>query len=153
MYLRWFVNEADSLLTIELDDLQPSTLYTVTFSTELLLGGTNILQQWSWRFTTGTVREFPVPNAMDRPVFTMTDHFPPSLTYDITWDEVPGASSYELQEETSEVFDGGGTTYTTSDTFYTINKSGSNQYYYRVRAFDGSTFSDWSRIFYIQPSE
>ncbi len=142
MHLRWFVDEADTALTIELDDLASSTEYTVVFTTDLLLGGENIPQEWSWEFTTGTDREFSVPNSMDRPEFTMTDHFPTSLSYTISWDSVDGADSYELQETTSEIFTYVNQTWTPTDTSIVINQTYSNQYYYRVRAFNGTDYSE-----------
>jgi sugar lactone lactonase YvrE len=154
MYLRRFADQADSLLTIELHDMLPNTVYTVTFTTDLKLGNVPITKPWMWQFVTGFEREFDLPNSMPRPSFTMTNRYPP-LTYDVTWNAIAGAVSYELQEMSSEVFADEPTIYTSSDPSVTIIRSGSNwyRYYYRVRAFDGYTYSDWSRIAFLEPSD
>ena len=151
-YLRYFVNEANTMLTIELDSLDANTEYTVTFNTLLELGGTALSEDWSWSFTTGTEREFDVPVLIGRPEFSMTEHFPSSLTYDFSWTPITGAVEYELQETVSEIFASGGSTVIVDGTTFTMTKDYSNQFYYRVRGHNGSGgYSEWSQIYHIEP--
>ncbi|MBN2656408.1 MAG: InlB B-repeat-containing protein [Spirochaetales bacterium] len=155
-YLRWFTADAGagSELTIELDDLDPSTQYTVIFSTDLEMGGQPLDEEWSWTFTTGTEKEFPEPITLGRPEFLMSNHFPPSLTYEVTWSVVTGATEYELQVGRGEAFAGGyDDSFTiTGGTTKQITAERTNEYYVRVRAHDGSgNYSEWSRIYFIYP--
>lgn len=150
IYMRYFLNGADAL-SIEFDDFEPNTTYTLTFSTDLIINGNNISEPWEHTFTTGEVREYPIPT-LDRPTITNTEHFPTSADNILTWDSIDGAVEYEVSENTSELADGSYTTYTTTETSFNLVESG-NQYYYRVRALDGSGgVSEWSRIFFIEAS-
>ena len=153
MYLRWAMVQADTILTVELDDLAPNTIYYVAFSGDLMINGEQIEQPWEWRFTTGASRDFEEPNAMIRPEITTVDHFPESLEYEIGWRAISGAVQYELQESVDGLFKSDFIirTLTTNETVLTLSQSESNQYYYRVRAFDSERYSRWSRIFYIEP--
>jgi hypothetical protein len=151
MYTRYYLEQADTALTIELDDLSPNTTYTVTFSTALELGGSPIPEAWEWTFTTGTEREFDPPGSLDRPVFTMTEHFPSSLSFDLTWNAVPDATGYEVQQTLGELFVDWSRDWTLTGTTQSVTVDYPNQYYYRVRATDGVDYSEWSRIFYIEP--
>ena len=152
MYVRrWWAEETATALTNEHDDLDPTTTDTVRFSTDLLIGGARSAEEFAWQFSTGIHRAFPVPSSMDRPVFTMDEHHPGSLTFTVTWGAVSGAVSYHLQESLSEHFDYVSREWTPSEPFLEVTVPMSNQYYYRVRASDGAAHSEWSRIYYIQP--
>jgi len=104
--------------------------------------GTNY-SDWSeiWSFTTKTsdlgtpILVSPANNATNQPV---------NLTLD--WNEVTDASSYEYQYSTYANF----ATYTagtTSDTEIDISNLNNNtMYFWRIKATDGSIFSEWSEI-------
>ncbi len=153
MYTRWFIDEADTALTIELGILQPDTTYTATFDTGFTLGGNALSEPYSWQFTTGSSAAYAVSEEYNRPQFTMSEHFPNLLTYQISWTSIPDAVSYDLQETRSEIFAYVDRTLSTNENSLEVSVDYSNQYYYRVRAFDGTAYSDWSRIYYLEPIE
>ncbi|MCX7767887.1 MAG: PKD domain-containing protein [Flavobacteriales bacterium] len=66
-----------------------------------------------------------------------------------SWDNYPGALSYELQIATQPDFIGA-TTFTTNNSFYTPNLSSGQVYYWRVRAITSGGPTPWSfpRTFY-----
>lgn len=106
----------------------------------------------------GNVRDDPPsmgaiePSAPPPPPSTKPD--PPTLDringpirggqYDVTWEPVPGATEYRLQEQ----YNGGGwrLVYTGSWPLFFANRIAGN-YCYRVRiTHDGVTYSDWSNV-------
>lgn len=152
MYARWFLGQADSELTVELDDLQANTTYTVTFTEELNLGNAQIPDAWEWNFTTGPAREFELPSGLGRPEFTMTENAPESLSFELTWTAVPGATEYEIHQSVSEAYVGYEKLGSTAATSFEVTVDQRNQYYYRVRATAPPSYGQWSQIFYIEPS-
>ncbi len=132
-----YISETTQSSQISISGLEYNTQYFWRIQAS---DGTNY-SDWSeiWNFTTKTsnlgtpILVSPTNNAINQPV---------NLTLD--WNEVIDATSYEYQYSTYSNF----VTYTsgtTSDTEnYISNLNNNTIYFWRIKATDGSIFSEWS---------
>ncbi len=100
---------------------------------------------WSeiWNFTTKDVTTGLNAPTLVSPIDNATNQ---SLPPTITWNEVTNATMYEYQYSTSSSFTSFNNDYI-SETFASISGlNNSYTYYWRVRASDGTDWSDWSAI-------
>lgn len=64
---------------------------------------------------------------------------------ELTWDALTGATGYDVEVSTTGVFTGTPTTSVSSNSFdFNAGDNPNKQYYFRVRATDGSTDCDWT---------
>ncbi len=123
--------------TYTANGLQPNTQY---FWRVRASDGSNWGQYSSeWSFTTNSLENFalltPTNNAIDQEFM--------NLSFD--WTNATGASSYELEIDTSPTFSASPVTYTASSSNYTVSTlTGATDYFWRVRASDGSTWGQWT---------
>jgi hypothetical protein len=65
-------------------------------------------------------------------------------TFTVTWGASQGATSYELQEDTTSSFGNPQTLTTSANRTYTVMGKANGNYYYRVRASNGAGQSAWT---------
>jgi len=120
--------------------------YTYYWRVRASDGNTN--SDWSeiWHFTTQTATSGLATPTLVSPINDATNVI---VTPSLLWNVVPSASEYEYQYSTDNTF----VTYTTGTTQSTTISIGTLEtntlYFWRIKATDGNTFSDWSEIWHF----
>ncbi len=106
--------------------LEPNTwhVYRVRAKSE------NVVGEWSEAITTATILATPA-NLQTEAISTQIK---------VTWDSVSGASGYEIEVDGVVVDNGANTTYMHT------NLMPNTEHAYRVRAYDGDVYSEWSQL-------
>lgn len=150
IYLRPFTSPEDTIITVDLADLQPNTTYRVRVKAGLVIDGSPTTEAWEFSFETGTDRAFPPPELAGQPVIIAPDHMPGTLNFRLEWEPVAAATRYEVQETGGVAFDDVDRAFTTEQTSLDISTDRSNEFYYRVRGVDANgRATDWSRIHFV----
>ncbi|MEX0810984.1 MAG: T9SS type A sorting domain-containing protein [Chitinophagales bacterium] len=105
--------------------------------------------QWTtpWSFTTNSLENFNLIS----PANSSTNQEYSSLIFE--WSENVGATSYELQIDTTQSFTASPLSYTTSDSTYTVTLLPSKTYHWKVRASNGTTWGQWSSVWSFTTKE
>lgn len=93
-----------------------------------------------WSFTTNSLENFNLIG----PANNSTNQEYASLVLD--WTNNVGATNYELQIDTTQVFTTSPMIYTTSNSTYTVTLLPLKTYYWKVRAAYGTTWGEWTTI-------
>jgi hypothetical protein len=139
-----FVNSifgATSNLTVPLGGLQNSTIYFWRVRANNGAG----YSPWSTIYTFSTIAgSFITPPFLVSPA-DLSIGLPSTINF--MWGNISGAVSYEFALDSSSIFSNPflSTVVTTNLNVSSLNYS--TQYYWRVRAFDGSNFSPWSMVY------
>lgn len=107
----------------------------------------NVGSPWSstWKFTSDDATiPFPV-----YPAYADTG-LPSPVTF--VWNQVVVATSYQLEYDTDSLFSNPIVLTSTSDTAQSQNLALSTKYFWRVRAYDGTTFYNWSSVWHFTTS-
>jgi hypothetical protein len=100
---------------------------------------------WSTTFTFSTIAgSFNTPPVLMSPA-DLSVGLPLSVNF--SWGSVSGAVSYEFAIDSSNIFTNPFTSTVTNAGLSVSSLDYSTQYYWRVRAFDGSNFSPWSLVY------
>ena len=104
-------------------------------------GGTWGQYSSTWSFTTNSLENFALVSPTDNAV---NQEF---LNLNFDWSAAVGASSYEIEYDVSQTFSTSPQSFTTSNTDYIISVlNDDTQYFWRVRASDGTNWGQWSTI-------
>lgn len=130
-----------SSLTAAVSGLQNSTIYFWRVRANNGAG----FSPWSTTFTFSTIAgSFNTPPVLMSPA-DLSVGLPLSVNF--SWGSVSGAVSYEFAIDSSNIFTNPFTSTVTNAGLSVSSLDYSTQYYWRVRAFDGSNFSPWSLVY------
>lgn len=130
-----------SSLTAPVNGLQNSTIYFWRVRANNGAG----FSPWSTAFTFSTIAgSFNTPPVLMSPSDLSTGL---PLSVNFSWGSVSGALSYEFALDSSNIFSNPFTSTITAAGLNVSSLDYSTQYYWRVRAYDGSNFSPWSVVY------
>ncbi|HEX2977633.1 MAG TPA: glycosyl hydrolase family 18 protein [Candidatus Babeliales bacterium] len=86
------------------------------------------------------------PQILDAPVLSGIQNATGNNSYSITWNNVPGAQTYQLEEATTTAFNPSTVIFNGSATSYTVSGKANGTYYYRVKAAASGVVSQPSNI-------
>ncbi|MHC5040380.1 MAG: hypothetical protein ACYTHM_23975, partial [Planctomycetota bacterium] len=124
-------------ITYTINLLQPRTTTAIRL-TNMVTVGTQPSNPWIAEFQAWGPQGPPAPAWITVPATSVGGN------YQITWAAVTGATSYELEEDTSATFTNPTQIYSGANTSHNITNQAPGTYYYRVRARDAVGPSGWT---------
>jgi hypothetical protein len=118
--------------------------YNTTYYWRVKATAGQIESEWSTVFSFTTVPGIPEAPTLATPANGATGI---AINTDLTWNSVQRAISYTVQYSTSSNFGTFEESTTSSLTQAISNLAYNQQYYWRVKAYDGNVYSDWSEVY------